>query len=283
MKTIHEPHLMQREADELRSAGKRIALVPTMGALHGGHAALIREARTRGDVVVVTLFVNPTQFGEGEDFGRYPRDIDRDVLRVSDAGGDILFAPETTSMYPPGYQTFVDVETLSRRLEGAARPGHFRGVTTVVTKLFNIARPHCAVFGQKDAQQVVVLRRMVRDLDLGIEIIVVPTVREQDGLAMSSRNAYLTPSQRGEAPVLYRSLRKGEDMIRAGERSAEAVVARVTAEITAHSSAVIDYVSVAEAESLDPLPTLSPGTPVLVSLAARFGATRLIDNIHIRL
>lgn len=283
MKTILEPHLMQREADELRSAGKRIVLVPTMGALHGGHIALIREARTRGDVVVVTLFVNPAQFGEGEDFDRYPRDIDRDVFQASGAGGDILFAPETTAMYPPGYQTFVDIEKLSLRLEGAARPGHFRGVATVVTKLFNIARPHCAVFGQKDAQQVVVLRRMVLDLDLGVEIVVVPTVREQDGLAMSSRNAYLTPPQRGEAPVLYRSLRKAEDLIRAGERSAGTVIGAVTAEITGGSSAAIDYVSVADAESLDPLSTLSPGTSVLVSLAARFGATRLIDNIHIRL
>jgi pantoate--beta-alanine ligase len=283
MKTILEPHLMQREADELRSAGKRIVLVPTMGALHGGHIALIREARTRGDVVVVTLFVNPAQFGEGEDFGRYPRDIDRDVFQASGAGGDILFAPETTAMYPPGYQTFVDIEKLSLRLEGAARPGHFRGVATVVTKLFNIARPHCAVFGQKDAQQVVVLRRMVLDLDLGVEIVVVPTVREQDGLAMSSRNAYLTPPQRGEAPVLYRSLRKAEDLIRAGERSAGTVIAAVTAEITGGSSAAIDYVSVTDAESLDPLSTLSPETSVLVSLAARFGATRLIDNIHIRL
>lgn len=283
MKTIREPHLMQREADDLRSAGKRIVLVPTMGALHGGHAALIREARTRGDVVVVTLFVNPAQFGEGEDYGRYPRDIDRDVLLASGAGGDILFAPEPPAMYPPGYQTFVDVEKLSLRLEGAARPGHFRGVATVVTKLFNITRPHSAVFGQKDAQQVIVLRRLVRDLDLGVEIVVVPTVREQDGLAMSSRNAYLTPPQRGEAPVLYRSLRKAEDMIRAGERSAGAVIAAVTAEITGGSSAAIDYVSVADAESLDPLSTISPGTPVLVSLAARFGATRLIDNIHVRI
>jgi pantoate--beta-alanine ligase len=283
MKTIHEPHLMQREADDLRAAGKRIVLVPTMGALHGGHTALIREARTRGDVVVVTLFVNPAQFGEGEDFGLYPRDIEGDVLLASGAGGDILFAPEQRAMYPPGYQTFVDVEKLSLRLEGAARPGHFRGVATVVTKLINITRPHCAVFGQKDAQQVIVLRRMVRDLDLGVEIIVVSTVREPDGLAMSSRNAYLTPPQRGEAPVLYRSLRKGEDLIRAGERSAGAVVAAVTAEITGHSSAAIDYVSVADAESLDPLSTLLPGTSVLVSLAARFGATRLIDNIHIRI
>jgi pantoate--beta-alanine ligase len=282
MKTIREPHLMQREADVLRAAGKRIALVPTMGALHGGHAALIREARALGDVVVVSLFVNPAQFGEGEDYGRYPRDVDGDVLLASGAGGDILFAPEPAAMYPPGYQTFVDVETLSRRLEGAARPGHFRGVATVVAKLFNITRPHAAVFGQKDAQQVIVLRRMVRDLDLGVEIAVVPTVRERDGLALSSRNTYLTTAQRNEAPVLYRSLRKAEEMIRAGERSAGAVIAAVTSEITGGSSAAIDYVSVADAESLDPLSTISPGTPVLVSLAARFGATRLIDNIHIR-
>lgn len=283
MKTVHEPHLMQREADEFRSAGKRIALVPTMGALHGGHSALIREARARGDVVVVTLFVNPAQFGAGEDYGRYPRDIDGDVLLASGAGGDILFAPEPSAMYPPGYQTFVEVGALSRPLEGDARPGHFRGVATVVTKLLNITKPHCALFGQKDAQQVVVVRRMVRDLDLGVEIVVVPTVREQDGLAMSSRNAYLTPGQRAEAPVLYRSLRKAEDLIRAGERSAGAVIAAVTSEITGRSSAAIDYVSVADAETLDPLSTLIPGAPVLVSLAARFGATRLIDNIHIRL
>jgi pantoate--beta-alanine ligase len=283
MKTIHEPLLMQQEADGLRSAGKRIVLVPTMGALHGGHTALIREARTRGDVVVVTLFVNPAQFGEGEDYRRYPRDIERDALLASGAGGDLLFAPETSAMYPPGYQTFVNVEKLSLPLEGAARPGHFRGVATVVSKLLNITRPHSVVFGQKDAQQVVVLRRMVRDLDLGVEIVVVPTMREQDGLAMSSRNVYLTPAQRGEAPVLYRSLRKAEDLIRAGERSAGAVIAAMTSEITGGSSAAIDYVSVADAGSLDPLSTLSPGASVLVSLAARFGATRLIDNIHIRI
>jgi pantoate--beta-alanine ligase len=283
MKTIHEPHLMQREAEDLRSNGKRIALVPTMGALHAGHTALIREARTRGDVVIVTLFVNPTQFGEGEDYGRYPRDFERDVLLASGAGGDILFAPESAMMYPPGYQTFVQVEKLSAPLEGEARPGHFRGVSTVVTKLFNITRPHCAIFGQKDAQQVIVLRRMVRDLDMEVEIIVVPTVREKDGLALSSRNSYLTPAQRGEAPVLYRALRKAEDLIRAGERSAGAVIAAVTSEIAGHSSAAIDYVAVADAESLQPLSVLSRGGSVLVSLAARFGTTRLIDNIHIRI
>jgi pantoate--beta-alanine ligase len=216
MKTIHEPHLMHQEADSLRTAGKRIALVPTMGALHGGHAALIREARGRGDVVVVSVFVNPVQFGPREDFSRYPRDIAKDIRLASDAGGDILFAPEADAMYPPGYQTFVSVETLSLPLEGAARPGHFKGVATVVTKLFNLTKPHCALFGQKDAQQVAVLRRMVRDLDFGLEIVVVPTVREEDGLAMSSRNAYLSASERRAAPVLNRSLRKAEALVRAG-------------------------------------------------------------------
>jgi pantoate--beta-alanine ligase len=283
MKTIREPRLMHNESEGFRSAGKRIALVPTMGALHGGHTALIREARTRGDVVIVTVFVNPAQFGEGEDFNRYPRDSEGDLRTASEAGADILFAPETAAMYPPGYQTFVTVEALSLPLEGAARPGHFRGVATVVAKLFNITCPHCAIFGQKDAQQVVVLRRMSRDLDLGIEIVVVPTVREGDGLALSSRNAYLSVSERREAPVLYRALRIAEERIRAGERSAAAVVAAVTSEITARSSASIDYVSVADAETLEPLSALDAGRTLLVSLAARFGTTRLIDNIHIRI
>jgi pantoate--beta-alanine ligase len=283
MKTIHELRLMQQEADLVRSAGKRIALVPTMGALHGGHTALIRQARPRGDVVIVSVFVNPVQFGPREDFSRYPRDIEKDLRLASDAGGDIMFAPEAGAMYPPGYQTYVSVETLSRPLEGAARPGHFRGVATVVTKLFNLTKPHCALFGQKDAQQVAVLRRMVSDLDLGVEIIVVPTVREEDGLAMSSRNAYLSASERREAPVLNRSLRRAEELVRAGERSAGAVAAAVTSEITGGSSAVIDYVSVDDAESLEPLETLRPGMNALVSLAARFGTTRLIDNILIRI
>jgi len=283
MKTLLDPLQMQRESEGFRAAGKRVVVVPTMGALHAGHAALIGEARARGDVVIVTVFVNPVQFGEGEDFGRYPRDREGDLRKASDSGADILFAPETAAMYPPGYQTFVHVESLSLPLEGAARPGHFRGVTTVVAKLFNITRPHCAVFGQKDAQQVAVLRRMARDLDTGVEIVVVPTVREADGLALSSRNAYLSGAERREAPVLYRSLRIAEERVRAGERSAAALVEAVTSEISSRSSAAIDYVSVADAESLQPLSTLVPGATVLLSLAARFGGTRLIDNIVLRI
>jgi pantoate--beta-alanine ligase len=283
MKTIREPHLMQREADDLRRAGKRLVLVPTMGALHGGHAALMGEARKRGDVVIVSIFVNPAQFGEGEDYARYPRDPEGDLRLASEAGVDIMFAPEAGAMYPEGYQTFVTVGRLSSVLEGAARPGHFRGVATVVTKLFNITRPHVAVFGQKDAQQVAVLKRMVRDLDMDVELVVVPTVREKDGLAISSRNAYLSPGERREAPVLYRALRKGEELVRRGERSASAVIAAVTSEITAHSSASIDYVSLDDAGSLEPLSSLPPSGMILLSLAARFGRTRLIDNILINL
>ena len=283
MQTIVEPELMQREADALRAAGRRIALVPTMGALHGGHVALIGEARKQAERVVVSIFVNPAQFGQGEDFARYPRDIEKDTQVVAGAGGDLLFVPGPAAMYPDGYQTFVTVEKVSLPLEGAARPGHFRGVATVVAKLLNITRPHVAVFGQKDAQQVVVIRRLVRDLNLGVEIDVVPTVREEDGLAMSSRNAYLSPEERRQAPVLYRSLRIGEDLIRAGERSASRVAAAVTAEISGKSSARLDYVSVADAETLEPAATLEAGGAVIISLAARFGSTRLIDNILIRL
>jgi pantoate--beta-alanine ligase len=273
---------MQREAERIRSSGKKIALVPTMGALHEGHASLIREARTRADVVVVSVFVNPAQFGKGEDYGRYPRNIDGDIGVAGSAGGDIMFAPSVEAMYPPGYQTFVSVEELSLPLEGGVRPGHFRGVATVVAKLLNITRPHAALFGQKDAQQVVVLRRMVRDLDVGVEIVVVPTVREPDGLALSSRNAYLTPEERLAAPVLYRSLLAAEELVRGGERSAAAVVRAVTSAITRGSSAAVDYVSLADAETLEALTTLEYGRPALLSLAARFGTTRLIDNIQIR-
>ncbi len=206
MKILTDPRGMQHDADALRRAGRRIAVVPTMGALHEGHLTLIREARSRADVVVVTLFVNPAQFGAGEDFDRYPRDRDRDAARAGDAGADILFAPDAAAVYGPGYQTYLSVEQVSLPLEGAARPGHFRGVATIVAKLFIATAPHVAVFGQKDAQQVAVVRRLIRDLGFDIELVVVPTVRESDGLALSSRNASLTPDQRRQAPVLFAAL-----------------------------------------------------------------------------
>jgi pantoate--beta-alanine ligase len=270
---------IRHKALDLRQAGKRIAVVPTMGALHEGHLALIRAAKNRADAVITTVFVNPAQFGPGEDFERYPRALERDVTLAASAGSAYIFAPETASMYPPGYRTHVDVAGMDAVLEGKARPGHFRGVATVVLKLFHITTPHCAVFGQKDAQQVVVVRRMLRDLDMDVELVVVPTVRETDGLALSSRNVYLTKEQRCEAPVLYASLQEAERRMLAGETSASGVVAAMTSMITGRSSGLIDYVSIADAETLLEAQALHTGKTVLVSLAVRFGTTRLIDNI----
>jgi pantoate--beta-alanine ligase len=252
-----------------------------MGALHEGHLALIRHARTIADAVVVTLFVNPSQFGKGEDFERYPRDPSGDAARVEGAGGDILFMPREGEMYGERYQTYVAVEEVTRRLEGGVRPGHFRGVATVVTKLFHLTKPHVAVFGQKDAQQVVVVRTLIRDLDFDIRLSILPTVREADGLAMSSRNAYLNGEQRKEAPVLYRALLAGERLVARGERRAETVVGEVRRMIEAESAGRIDYVSLSGAETLEEQTSLSPGDSVVLSLAVRFGTTRLIDNIPV--
>jgi pantoate--beta-alanine ligase len=251
-----------------------------MGALHDGHLHLIRTARGLADVVVTTIFVNPAQFGKGEDFDRYPRDLGRDVRLAGEAGTDIVFAPRQSAMYPEGYRTWVDVTGLDGLLEGRSRPGHFRGVATVVLKLFAATVPDIAVFGQKDAQQVVILRRMVRDLDLGVEMVVVPTVREADGLALSSRNAYLTPHERAEAPVLYRALKHAEERIRNGAASAPEIVAEMRNLIAGGSGGVIDYLSIADAESLEELDSVSAGRSILISLAVRFGTTRLIDNVQ---
>ena len=278
VEVITDPARMQRRAGGARREGRRIALVPTMGALHEGHCSLIRIARDRADLVITSVFVNPTQFGEGEDFNRYPRDLDRDVVLAGEAGAGIVFAPSRGAMYPAGYGTAVTVERITEVLEGAVRPGHFRGVATVVAKLLNLTQPECAVFGQKDAQQVAVIRRMVRDLDFPVEIVVGPTVREEDGLAMSSRNAYLTPQQRGEAPVLYRSLQEGSAMIRAGERDPEKIRRAVRHLISSGSSGIVQYVSLADEGSLEECRALAGGGRVLLSLAVKFGETRLIDN-----
>jgi pantoate--beta-alanine ligase len=280
---IHDIEQMQRRADSIRSSGQRIGLVPTMGALHEGHLSLIRIAAGRADVVITSVFVNPTQFAEGEDFDRYPRDPERDFALASAAGTDIVFAPAPAAMYPPSHRTFVSVEELAAVLEGAVRPGHFRGVTTVVSKLFVITKPHVAVFGQKDAQQVAVIRRMARDLNFDVDIVVGPIVREKDGLAMSSRNRYLSPDQRREAPVLHRSLLLAEELLRGGERTASAVRTRMTGLISGESSGVIDYISIADGDSLREIDRCSPGENLLISLAVRFGTTRLIDNTTITL
>lgn len=282
MKILADPREMQQEAEALRRAGRRIAVVPTMGALHEGHLALIREARARADSVVVTLFVNPAQFAAGEDYDRYPRNRERDERLARDAGAGFLFTPDAASMYGPGYQTYLTVEHVALPLEGAARPGHFRGVATIVAKLFIATSPHIAVFGQKDAQQVAVVRRMIRDLGFGIELVVVPTVREPDGLALSSRNASLTPGQRREAPILFASLRRAEEMIASGERSRDAIVAAMRSMIESGTAGRIDYCSVADGESLEEFRQVPAGATALVSLAVRFGTTRLIDNVFVR-
>ena len=277
IRVIEQVRAMQAWADKVRREGKRIGLVPTMGCLHEGHLSLIRLARKRTDVVVVSIFVNPTQFGPTEDFEKYPRTFDRDQELVEQAGGEIIFAPGVEEMYPPGFDTSVTVARLTKGLCGASRPGHFRGVTTVVTKLLCAAKPHVAVFGQKDFQQAAVIRRMVWDLNLDVEIVTAPIVREADGLAMSSRNAYLSPKERRDARVLFQSLEKAEKMVRDGEREASGIIAAMKTEIEAKPAARIDYVAVVDAETLEPVTRVEGRT--LVALAVWIGKTRLIDNV----
>ena len=277
IRVIEQVRAMQAWADKVRREGKRIGLVPTMGCLHEGHLSLIRLARKRTDVVVVSIFVNPTQFGPTEDFEKYPRTFDRDQELVEQAGGEIIFAPGVEEMYPPGFDTSVTVARLTKGLCGASRPGHFRGVTTVVTKLLCAAKPHVAVFGQKDFQQAAVIRRMVWDLNLDVEIVTAPIVREADGLAMSSRNAYLSPKERRDARVLFQSLEKAEKMVRDGEREASEIITAMKTEIEAKPAARIDYVAVVDAETLEPVTRVEGRT--LVALAVWIGKTRLIDNV----
>jgi pantoate--beta-alanine ligase len=258
-----------------------IGFVPTMGALHEGHLSLVREARRLCDVVVVSIFVNPTQFGPAEDFTRYPRDLTRDTALLTECNVDYIFAPAVEEIYPPGFATYVTVEGISDKLEGASRPGHFRGVATVVAKLLNIVRPDFAFFGQKDAQQVVVIKRLVCDLALETEVVARPTLRDPDGLAMSSRNAYLTAEERAAAPVLYRALQRAESLHTEGERAAAHLIDAVGDLILQEPLARLDYVAVTDGETLEPLEILDDERATLVSLAARFGKTRLIDNIVI--
>jgi len=257
--------------------GKRLGLVPTMGALHEGHLSLVRAAKSQSDVVAVSIFVNPLQFGPTEDFAKYPRTLDRDVALLQQLGVDLVFVPSVAEMYPPGAKTHVEVSDLSGRLDGGSRPGHFRGVTTVVCKLLETVRPDRAFFGQKDASQVAVLRTMVRDLDMDVEIVVCPIVREADGLAMSSRNAYLNGAQRQQALVLSRSLQQVKSAVGAGERDAEKLAAIGTGTITAEPGVRLDYFAIVDPNTLEPLRDVSRGA--LVAVAAWVGPTRLIDNI----
>ncbi|HEX6958029.1 MAG TPA: pantoate--beta-alanine ligase [Ferrovibrio sp.] len=265
--------------DFRRARGRfgRLGFVPTMGYLHDGHLSLVRQARAECGAVAASIFVNPTQFAPHEDFSRYPRDMERDLALLRDLGTDLVFTPGVAEMYPPGSVTAVEVSEVSERLEGAVRPGHFRGVATVVCKLFNIVQPTRAYFGQKDAQQTVVIRRMVRDLAMPLEVVVCPTVREPDGLAMSSRNVYLAPEERRAAAVLYRALRQAEAAYRGGERAAASLRRIMRDTLAGEPLAEIEYVSVAHPDSLAELDAVIDGA--LLSLAVRIGRTRLIDNI----
>ena len=280
VKIVKAVRAMHRAADRMRRAGHRIALVPTMGYLHEGHLSLVRRARREADRVVVSIFVNPLQFGPAEDFAAYPRDLARDLERLGQCGVHLAYLPEVAEIYPEDFATTVEVARLTQGLCGAHRPGHFDGVTTIVAKLFAAVKPHVAVFGQKDAQQTLVIQKMVRDLDLDVEIAIAPTVREADGLAMSSRNAYLTPDERMEAPSLYRALMLGKKMIARGERRACRVVAAMRDVIAPLCHAKIDYIEAVDAESLAPVEVIE--NSVLLAVAVRFGEARLIDNAPVR-
>jgi pantoate--beta-alanine ligase len=257
-----------------------VGLVPTMGYLHEGHLSLVRRAKADNASVVVSIFVNPTQFGRGEDLDKYPRNLERDLSMLKKEGASVVFSPETPDMYPQGFSTWVDVEKITERLEGAARPGHFRGVTTVVAKLFNIVRPARAYFGQKDAQQALVIKKMAAELDMGIEVITLPTVREPDGLAMSSRNSYLSEEERKAAAVLHKSLRLAEDLYSQGEKDARKIKEEMRRLIDKEPLTRIDNISIADNRTLEELDKIKP--PTLVSLAVFIGRTRLIDNIVLK-
>jgi pantoate--beta-alanine ligase len=277
---VRDPRAMRARTEDLRRDGRRIAVVPTMGALHEGHLQLLRTARARADIVILTIFVNPTQFGPNEDLARYPRDEAGDIAKARTCGIDLAFCPDASAMYPAGAQTFVEVRELQKPLCGASRPGHFAGVATIVSKLFHLTNPHLAVFGEKDYQQLAIIRRMVRDLDFGIEIVGVPIVREADGLALSSRNAYLSADQRKTALSLSKGLAAAEAAVAAGERDAAQIVSAARALIEAEPGARIDYVELRDADELSSVTTLS--RPAVLAMAVFVGTTRLIDNRVLR-
>jgi len=274
---VSDPLAMGEWSDGVRARKKRIAFVPTMGYLHAGHMALIEEGRRRADVVAVSIFVNPTQFGPTEDLARYPRDIPGDLEKSAKAGAQVAFIPEVSTMYPPGAQTFVQVRELEKGLCGDRRPGHFVGVATVVLKLFNIVRPHLAVFGEKDFQQLAVIRQMVRDLDVPVEIVPLPTVRESDGLAMSSRNSYLSPDNRRRAAALYQGLNAARALRATGE-TRPSVLLNAAREIIQPKIDSLDYLEIRDSTTLAPLPVVD--RPAVILVAAFVGGTRLIDNLR---
>jgi pantoate--beta-alanine ligase len=277
MKIIASAKEMTSLSKEVRRSGRTVGFVPTMGALHQGHLSLVRAAREKTDIVVTSIFVNPTQFGPAEDFSKYPRTFEKDSAMLAAEKTDYIFSPSVEEMYPKDATTWVDVEELSGKLDGRSRPGHFRGVTTVVSKLFNIVQPDMAFFGQKDAAQVAVIRKMVRDLNLDVEIVVCPIVRESDGLAMSSRNAYLNPEQRKQALVLSQALKKVEKLAVQGERNSEKLIGAGKQVIAEEPSVRLDYFEIVNPDTLDPVADVNQGA--LVAVAAFVGTTRLIDNL----
>ena len=274
MRIIHTIGEYQEARRSLRGS---LGLVPTMGYLHEGHLSLVRRARDENDTCAAWIFVNPLQFGPSEDYERYPRDEARDIALLEQEGVDLLFMPSAEEIYPPGFSTYVEAQGVSEQLDGRVRPGHFRGVATVVLKFFNIMTPSRAYFGQKDAQQVVVLKKLVRDLNLPVELVICPTVREPDGLAMSSRNVYLTPEERAAAPVLYRALKVAQDAWSMGQTSADKLRFAMMGVIASHQLATLDYVSIAHPETLKELDVAEEGA--LVSGAIQFSKARLVDNV----
>jgi len=277
MEIIRTVKEMKEFSSEARRAGKTITFVPTMGYFHEGHLNLMREGRRRGDVLVISLFVNPTQFGPKEDFKSYPRDFERDRKMAEGVGVDIFFAPEASDMYPPDHQTIVRVEKVTQNLCGRSRPTHFQGVSTVVLKLFEIVMPHVAIFGEKDYQQLVTIQQMVKDLHLSIDVLGMPTVREADGLAMSSRNTYLLPDERKAAQSLYRSLQKAKELLQKGERRTDRILHEINGILHSESLVRIDYVQICDAHTLEDVDRIEGD--VVVALAAYLGKTRLIDNL----
>ncbi len=277
IKVIIRATEMQEYSERMRSAGKTVAFVPTMGFLHKGHLSLIKEGRKLGDYLVVSIFVNPSQFSPGEDFESYPRNFDKDLKLLQKEGVDVIFSPNEDELYQDGFQTYVELKNLPNHLCGISRPIFFRGIATVITKLFNIVRPHIAIFGQKDYQQLAVIRRMVRDLNFDIKIVGYPTVREPDGLAMSSRNSYLTPEQRINALSLYKSLNQSKKLVESGIKEAKRIIDVAYALIKSHPETTIDYIAICDPETLADMETID--RPALMALAVSIGKTRLIDNM----
>lgn len=277
MEIIRDISTLRQHIKNARKQGKTVGFVPTMGYLHEGHLSLLRKAKEENDIAVLSIFVNPLQFGIGEDYEEYPRDLENDATLAESAGCDLIFAPTVREMYPKGYATYVDVERLTEGLCGASRPGHFRGVTTVVTKLFNCVTPDNTYFGQKDAQQALVIQHMAKDLNMDLTVRIQPTIREADGLAMSSRNTYLSDAERKAAVILSQSLFAAKEKVENGERDADALQSLIRERISAEPLAQIDYITVVDTEEVKPVKQITGRT--LIALAVRFGKTRLIDNI----